>query len=233
MRTVASLPFNLDVLSASLLKNASFVSGHRFSDAESALRFGYPFRGWPSQTEFFSKLLRARQPQLLGNRLHGFDAERNILFEVHAEIGGSSDDVFPMYAAGKGFVLHFFPDRLGLDFGERFSRLDQRAGGEKSGEFIARKKRFFQGGDARDSRVLGMRQDGAPHFFGVAAFFQNPRSFVGMFLGAGIFLVIEVMEKADHAPQFLVASALAGIGAHASLYRERMFSKTLRLRELS
>jgi hypothetical protein len=54
-----------------------------------------------------------------------------------------------------------------------------------------------------------------------------------MLLGARIFFVVEVMEKANHAPQFFVGSSFAGVSAHARLDRERMFSQTLRLSELS
>ena len=78
-----------------------------------------------------------------------------------------------------------------------------------------------------------MREDGAAHFLGIAALFQNLGAFVGVVVGARIFFVIEVVEKADQAPQFFVGSGFAGVGAHACLDREGMFPKTFRRGELS
>ncbi len=71
-----------------------------------------------------------------------------------------------------------------------------------------------------------MRHNSAADFFGVPAFFQNLGAFVGVVVGARIFLVIEIMEKTDQAPQFFVASSFTGVGAHASLDCECMFPKT-------
>jgi hypothetical protein len=63
-------------------------------------------------------LLATGKVQLVGNRLHGFDAKRDVRFEFNAEISGAIDDVFPVNAAGEGLVLHFFPDGRRLDFVE-------------------------------------------------------------------------------------------------------------------
>jgi hypothetical protein len=53
-----------------------------------------------------------------------------VLVEVDAEVHGAVDDVIAIDLAGKGFVLHPLSHRLGVDFGERLARLDQRDGGE-------------------------------------------------------------------------------------------------------
>src|ERR1700719_553451 len=62
-----------------------------------------------------------------------------------SEVGGAFDDVFAVDAAGEGFVLHFFTDGWVCDLGERFSRLDEGAGGDESSKFIAGEERLFHG----------------------------------------------------------------------------------------
>ena len=70
-----------------------------------------------------------------------------------------------------------------------------------------------------------MRHNSAADFFGVSACFQNLGAFVGVVVGARILLVIEIMEKTDRAPQFFVAASFTGVGAHASLDCECVFSE--------
>jgi hypothetical protein len=108
---------------------------------------------------------RPIQPQFAGNRFHGFDAESDVRFEIHAEVGRAFDDVFAVDAAGEGFVLHFLAHALGFDFGERFSRLDESAGSDEAGEFIAGEEGLFHRREARHAAVLSVRHDGAAHFF--------------------------------------------------------------------
>src|SRR5262249_50761945 len=48
----------------------------------------------------------SRQPQILGDRFHRLNAERDVLFQVDSHVGGAVDDVVAIYAAREGFVLH-------------------------------------------------------------------------------------------------------------------------------
>ena len=60
----------------------------------------------------------SRQPQLSRDPFHRLNAERDVLFQIDAQIGSAVDDVIAIHAAGKGFVLHFFAHGFGFDFGQ-------------------------------------------------------------------------------------------------------------------
>jgi hypothetical protein len=79
--------------------------------------------------------------------------------------------------------------------------------------------------------------DGAPDFIRISPLFQYFVAFVGMVVEAGVFLVIEVVQQADHSPQLFffrrLGSIFAGVGAHAGLYRKPVLAQTFRLGELS
>jgi hypothetical protein len=53
-----------------------------------------------------------RQPQLCRDPFHRFNAERDVLFQIDAQIGSAVDDVIAIHAAGKSFVLHLLADGL-------------------------------------------------------------------------------------------------------------------------
>jgi hypothetical protein len=67
-----------------------------------------------------------------------------VLFHIHSELGRARENAFAVNAAGEGVVFHFFLDRPGLDLGQRFSRLDQGAGGDEAGQFVTGEQGFFQ-----------------------------------------------------------------------------------------
>src|SRR5215471_15095824 len=48
----------------------------------------------------------AVESEVFRDRLHGFDAEADVLVEVDAEVFRSVDDVVAVHLAGEGFVFH-------------------------------------------------------------------------------------------------------------------------------
>ncbi len=78
-----------------------------------------------------------------------------------------------------------------------------------------------------------MRQNGAAHLLGIAAFFQNLAAHEGMLLRGGILFIIKVMQQAGETPFFFVLAELAGIGAHAGLHRQHVLAQALGLCELT
>jgi len=60
--------------------------------------------------------LASGQPQLHRDSSHRLNAEGDVLLQVNAQIGDAVDDVIPVHAAGKGFVLHFLAHGLGFHF---------------------------------------------------------------------------------------------------------------------
>src|SRR5215471_11483548 len=73
-----------------------------------------------------------------------------------------------------------------------------------------------------------MRKDRPAQLFGIAALFQNLVAHKGMLLRRGMLFVVEVVQQAGDAPFFFVLAELAGIRAHAGLYRQHVFAQTLR-----
>src|SRR5690242_2832783 len=59
---------------------------------------------------------RSGQSQGVRGALHGSDDERDVLVEVHAELGGPVDDILAAHAARERLVLHLLPHRFRLDF---------------------------------------------------------------------------------------------------------------------
>src|SRR5437773_8659435 len=88
---------------------------------------------WTPRAGGTPALRSAFQAQLFRNPFHRLDAERDVLLQINAQVGGAGGYVIAVYAAGEGFVFHLFSDRLGFDFSQRLARLDQSAGGNESG----------------------------------------------------------------------------------------------------
>jgi len=87
--------------------------------------------------------------------------ETDVFVEIHTKRSGTLDDIFAIHLAGEGFVFHPLSYRFHVHFRQRFAGLDQRHGGNESGEFITGKEALFQLRIARHTGVLGMRHDGA------------------------------------------------------------------------
>jgi len=156
-----------------------------------------------------------------------------VLFQIHAQFRGATGNIVAVNTASEGFVFHLFSDRLGLDFGERLSGLDQSAGGDETCELVAGEQRFFHRSLPGDTGVFSVRHDCLADFLSVATLFQNLISLVGMIFQAGILFVVKVVQQSDHAPELFVRGEFSGIGAHAGLDGEGMLAQTFGLRELS
>jgi hypothetical protein len=96
----------------------------------------------------------------------------------------------------------------------------------------------FQGSLSRDAAVIGVREDGANHFLGIATLPQNRRAACRMFCSGTVgvirpALVIEIMQKRGDAPKIFVGAGLAGIGADAGLDGQGVFAQAFVLRVLT
>ena len=78
-----------------------------------------------------------------------------------------------------------------------------------------------------------MRHDGFADLFGPAALGEDFVAAVGMVFQRGPAVVVEIVDEADDRPFFFVLAELAGVGAHAGLDGERVFTQIFRLGELS
>jgi hypothetical protein len=80
--------------------------------------------------------------------------------------------------------------------------------------------------------VLGVREHGVDHLFGIALLAQDRRSVLRMLVERRMHLVVEVVEEADCAPELLVLAELTRVPAHARLDAERVTEQRLALRVL-
>src|SRR5262250_92724 len=108
-----------------------------------------------------------------GDRTHGGDAGGDVVFEGDAELLSASREIFAADAAGEGFIFHLALHGIGLDFEDGLAGLDERAGGEEAGHFVAGKKRAIERSFAGDSGVIGVGEDGVEHLLGIAALAQD------------------------------------------------------------
>src|SRR4029077_20505426 len=80
------------------------------------------------------------ETEFVGDGLQSLDAESNVLVQINTQSRRALNNVVAVHLAGEGLIFHPFSHRLGVDLGERLTRLDQRNGGDKSGEFVAGEK---------------------------------------------------------------------------------------------
>jgi hypothetical protein len=177
----------------------------------------------------------AAQAQGIGIFTHGLNAKGDVFFERDAEFRGSVADIIAIYTFGESFVFKFFGDGRSFKIEDAFGWTDIDAGGEESGEFIASEKRVLERGFARDSAIVGVSDDGADDFFGVAAFTQEFGAFGGMFLVGSVIVVgpafvIEIMEERGQAPSLFVGAVFASVGPDAGFHRQHVLAQRFGLR---
>ena len=180
----------------------------------------------------------AAKAEGVGFAAHGFDAEGDVLFERYADLFGAFGDVFAANAAGERFVLHAFLDGTCFQIQNTFRWSHVRAGGNEAGEFVAGEQRFLQRCIACDASVIGVGEDGADDFIGVATLAQDFCAFGWMFAVGGVVVigpafVIEIVEKSGEAPGFFISAVFASVGANARFDGEHMFLKRFRLGEFA
>src|SRR6266404_3378936 len=79
----------------------------------------------------------AAKSERIGSLAHGGDAKSDVLFDGNAQLLGPFADIVSVNAASEGFIFQLAFHGVGLDLENALAGLDQRAGGEKSGQFVA------------------------------------------------------------------------------------------------
>jgi len=123
-----------------------------------------------------------------------------VLFERDAEFFGAFAHVFAAHAFGEGLIFQAALYGVDFEIEDAFRGADVRAGSEKAGEFVASEEGVLEGCLARYAGIIGVREDGADDFFGIAALAENFGAFRGMLFVGGVLvvgpaLVIEVVEE--------------------------------------
>ena len=165
----------------------------------------------------------------------GRDAKGDVFFERNTEFLGATANVVAIDAAREGFVFETAFYGIDLEVEDAFGRADVSAGGKKAGEFVAGEEYVFQRRLARHIAIVGVRENGADNFAGVAVLAENLSAMSWMFFIGGMSfvrpaLVIEIVEKGGKAPGLFIGALLAGIGANAGFDGEHVFTKRFRLR---
>jgi hypothetical protein len=166
-----------------------------------------------------------------------------VLVQIDGKFFRAVEDVVAVDAAGEGFVLELFPDAGDFDIVDRFARLDERAGGEEAGKLVAGEEHFVQMREARRAGVLGVAEDGVADLRRPATLFEDADTDVGMLLGGGVALVVEVVQQAGGsvhlyalrsviANEAQVQNLLLTVGADAAFDGEGMLEQAGALGEL-
>src|SRR5437868_3808962 len=100
--------------------------------------------------------MSAAQSQVVCNDAHCGDAKRDVLFQRNAQFFSTFAHIVAIYAARERFILQLAFYGVGLDLKDALARLDQRAGGEKSSQLIARKKCVLKRSLAGHVAIIGM-----------------------------------------------------------------------------
>jgi hypothetical protein len=175
------------------------------------------------------KLEGAAEAEGVGLFAHGGDAEGDVLVERDVQFLGTLEHVFAADGAGEGFVLHALFDGADFQVQDAFGGTNISAGGEKPGELVASEEGVFELGFASDASVIGVGEDGANEFGGIAVFAEDFGAFRGMLtIGrvviVGPAFVVEVVQERGEGPEVLVGAEFAGIGADAGFDSEHVFA---------
>ena len=80
------------------------------------------------------------ESQFSGSALHGRKTKRDMCVQIDAKFFRTLKDIVAADPSRKGFVLELLPYACGLNVGNSFAWLDQRARGKESRQLVARKK---------------------------------------------------------------------------------------------
>src|SRR5438067_1822992 len=83
------------------------------------------------------------EPQLRRDATHCLDDERDVLVQVHTELGGAVYYILPVHTPGEGFVLHLLPHRSCLEIVETLVGTHQRGCGYQASELVHRRQRLI------------------------------------------------------------------------------------------
>jgi hypothetical protein len=168
----------------------------------------------------------------------GGDAEADVLFEGDAQLFGAFADVVAVDAFGEGFVFETAFDGIHFQIEDAFRGANVGAGGEKAGKFVAGEEGVLEGGLAGHVAIVGVREDGADNFLGVALLAKDFSAFGGMLFVGGVrfvgpTLIVKVVEQSGDAPELFVGAVLAGVSSDASLNGQHVLAETFGWRVLA
>jgi len=115
------------------------------------------------------RLAAAVEAKGRGHGAERFDAKGDVLVERDAQFLRAFVNIFAADTAGERFVLQFFLHRSGFHFMDAFRRLDERAGGQETGELVAGEKSLIELRDAGYPGLIRVTENGGDDLFGIAA----------------------------------------------------------------
>src|ERR1700687_2506415 len=153
----------------------------------------------------------------------GGDAEGDMLFERGAPLFASFADVVAADAFGEGLVFQSAFDGVHFQIEDALRGADVGAGGEKSGQFVACEEGVLEWRSARHVAVVGVRENGADDFLGVALLAKNLGAFGGVLFVRGVGLVgpafvRAIVQEGREPPELFIGAVLASVGADAGFY---------------
>jgi hypothetical protein len=180
----------------------------------------------------------AAEAEGVGFFAHRADAEADVFLEWHAKLFRAFANIFAAHAFGEGFVFEAALHGVHLEIKDALRRANVRAGREEAGELVAGEKRVFEGRLPNDAGIIGVREDRANDFVGVAVLAQNFRAFrwmprIGNVFVVGPALVVEIVEQGGDAPKLFIGALFACIGADAGFDRQHVLAEALRVGEFA
>jgi hypothetical protein len=166
----------------------------------------------------------AAEAEGVGLFAEGGDAEGDMVFERDAQLFGAFADVVAADAFGEGLVFHAAFDGIHFQVEDALRRANVGAGGEKAGQFVAGEEGVLEGRLARHVAIVGVGEDGADDFLGIALLAKDSGAFGGVLFVRGVgfvgpALVVEVVQKGGESPKVFIGALLAGVGADAGFDR--------------
>src|SRR5204862_1000657 len=103
---------------------------------------------------------------------------------------------------------------------------------DEPGQLVTSEQRLLERRVARETEVLGMREDAVDDLLRITLPAQDGRPVLWVLVERRVHLVVEVVKEGGHAPQLLVLAELLRIGADGGLDGESMAPQGLALRVL-
>jgi len=115
--------------------------------------------------------------------------------QIDAQLRRALHNIFPIDTPGEGLVLHLFAYARHFNVGDRLGRLDQRARGQETGQFVAGEQAPGEMRHPRHSSVLGMAENRGAQFLRPALPFEFAHAHHRMLRSGGVPLVVEIVQK--------------------------------------
>ena len=115
--------------------------------------------------------------------------------EIDAQFGRALNHVLPIHSPRKRLVLHLPAHAGHFDLGDGFGGLDEGAGDEKAGQFVAGEQGLIEMRDAGHTGVLRVAQNGGAQLDGPAQALQFADAHKRVLFGRGVALIVEVVEQ--------------------------------------